>query len=206
MPFIKAFALLLLIVAAPPQTFAADADKPSRPQVKLETDLGDIVIELYPDKAPVTVENFLNYVRTYHYHGVIFHRVIKGFMIQTGGYGFDLYPREPGEPIINESANGLKNRRGTVAMARLPDPDSARAQFFINLANNKHLNAKKDEPGYTVFGKVISGMDSVDRIANTKTRAIDDFANLPVKPISILRAKVLTDAAEGTAEISNSTP
>ena len=162
------------------------------PRVKLHTDLGSIVVELYPQKAPVTVENFLGYVKDYYYPGTLFHRVVNGFMIQAGGYSFDLTPREPGEPIINESANGLLNQRGTIAMARLRDPDSARAQFFINLADNQHLNATAEKPGYTVFGRVIEGMDVVDRIGKSKTKRLNNrFTHLPEEPVMILTASLL---------------
>lgn len=163
----------------------------THPQVFIETDLGNFTVELYPDKAPVTVANFLHYVKTYHYHGTLFHRVIKGFMIQAGGYGFDLYPREPGDPIINESSNGLKNTRGTIAMARTSDPDSARAQFFINAANNTHLDYRKGEPGYTVFGKVVSGMDVVDKISRVPVKRQGAFKHLPKEPVMLLKATAI---------------
>jgi len=164
---------------------------PAPVRVALTTDLGDIHLELYPDKAPRTVENFVGYVNRYFYDGMIFHRVIKGFVIQSGGHGYDLSIKEPGEPIVNESANGLRNRRGTIAMARHTDPDSARAQFFINLADNPSLDPRGDQPGYTVFGKVVEGMGVVDAIGRRRTRALDKFEDLPVEPVQILKARVI---------------
>lgn len=179
-----------LIAAA--LTFALATIAQENPEVKLDTDLGSIVIELYPQKAPVTVENFLGYVNDYYYPGTLFHRVVEGFIIQTGGYSFDLTPREPGEPIINESANGLLNQRGTLAMARLRDPDSARAQFFFNLADNSHLDSTPEKPGYTVFGRVIKGMDVVDRIGSSKTKRLNSrFTHLPEEPVMILKVSLL---------------
>lgn len=166
-------------------------------RVAIATDLGDIQLELYPDKAPKTVENFVSYVNRYFYDGMIFHRVIKGFVIQSGGHGYDLSAKEPGEPIVNESANGLRNRRGTIAMARHSDPDSARAQFFINLGDNPSLDPKGDQPGYTVFGKVVEGMKVVDAIGRRRTRALDKFEDLPVEPVQILKARVIP--TEGAA-------
>ena len=163
------------------------------PKVRLVTDFGDIVLELYPQKAPVTVKNFLAYVDDYHYDGVIFHRVVENFVIQTGGYGFDLYPREPGEPIINESGNGLLNKIGSVAMARLGDPDSAKAQFFINLNNNHHLNPKKNKPGYTVFGQVVEGMDVANKISHQPVKRAGNHTHLPRQPIMILKARRITE-------------
>lgn len=170
---------------------AAEHTAPVR--VSLETDRGEILLEVYPDKAPHTVANFLDYVDRYYYDGLIFHRVVKGFVIQSGGHNYDLSAKEPGEPVINESANGLTNRRGTVAMARYADPDSARSQFYINLADNGNLDPKGDKPGYTVFGKVIDGMKVVDDIGRLKTRRVDKFDNLPQEPVQILRARVVTE-------------
>lgn len=162
------------------------------PQVRLRTDLGDILIELYPEKAPVTVQNFLDLVAKYHYDGLIFHRVIPGFVVQSGGFTFDLSYRDTGvDPIVNESGNGLLNSRGSVAMARLSEPDSARAQFFINLADNKTLDPKGKKAGYTVFGRVIGGMDVVDEIAEGETEDLDNFRDLPVEPVFILSARLL---------------
>ena len=163
-----------------------------KPRVRLTTDFGDIVLELYPDKAPVTVKNFLEYVGNYHYDGLIFHRVVKGFVIQTGGYGYDLYPREPGAPIVNESANGLSNTIGSVAMARTADPDSARAQFFINIANNRYLDGTASQPGYTVFGRVVEGLLNARKISLQPVRRSGPHQHLPREPIQILKARIET--------------
>lgn len=191
MGLIRKLAAALCLLTAPGVTLAE-----ANPQVLLKTDLGDIRLELYPERAPVTVANFLAYVENFHYAGTIFHRVVPNFVIQAGGYTFDLSAREPGDPIVNESDNGLTNARGTVAMARLPDPDSARAQFFINLRNNSNLDARKDKPGYTVFGKVISGMNVVDKIARQPTGQAGIHKHLPKEPIRILSARPITGQAE----------
>jgi cyclophilin family peptidyl-prolyl cis-trans isomerase len=168
-----------------------------KPKVKLITSLGVIVMELDPDAAPKTVENFLKYVKKGQYKGTIFHRVIPGFMIQGGGYVDYLGKKRTDAPIPNEAdralAAGLKNRRGTVAMARTPDPHSAAAEFFINVVDNPALDFKgktNDRSwGYCVFGKVVQGMDVVDRIKAVKTsNKRSDFLNLPVKPVLITDA------------------
>ncbi len=166
------------------------------PRVRLQTEMGDIVLELYPSEAPVSVDNFIKNVNNFHYDGLIFHRVIKGFMIQTGGFTFDFSPRDAGRPaIINESGNGLKNKRGSVAMARMNHPDSAKAQFFINHKNNRFLNPKGDSKGYAVFGTVSSGMDVVDAIANVETQTLGMYADVPVKAIRILSARLVNPEA-----------
>jgi peptidyl-prolyl cis-trans isomerase A (cyclophilin A) len=152
-------------------------------QVLMTTDKGNITLELYPDKAPATVANFLGYVRSNFYDGLIFHRVIKGFVIQSGGYTVDLVQKEPGAPVINEARNGLKNQRGTLAMARHADPDSATSQFFINLRHNDHLDKR---PGYAVFGRVIEGMKVADAIGKTRVTEKEDLTDLPLKPVRIL--------------------
>jgi len=170
-----------------------------KPKVKLTTSLGVIIMELEPDAAPRTVENFLKYVKKGHYKGTIFHRVIPGFMIQGGGY-VDYLGKKRTEPSIQNEADramaaGLKNKRGTLAMARTPDPHSAAAEFFINVVDNPDLDfrAKTNDKtwGYCVFGKVIQGMDVVDRIKAVKTsNKRSDFLNLPVKPV------LITDASQ----------
>jgi cyclophilin family peptidyl-prolyl cis-trans isomerase len=165
-----------------------------KPKVKLATSMGVIVVELEPDIAPRTVENFLKYVKKGQYKGTIFHRVIPGFMIQGGGYVDYLGKKRTDAPIPNEAdramAAGLKNRRGTVAMARTPDPNSAAAEFFINVVDNPPLDFKSKANdktwGYCVFGKVVQGMDVVDRIKAVKTsNKRSDFLNLPVTPVII---------------------
>jgi len=171
-----------------------------KPRVKLTTSMGVIVLELEPQAAPKTVENFLKYVRKGQYKGTIFHRVIPGFMIQGGGYVDYLGKKRTEAPIPNEAdrskAAGLLNRRGTLAMARTGDPDSASAEFYINVVNNPSLDFKSKKDGnswgYCVFGKVVQGMDVVDRIKAVKTsHARSDFPNLPVKPVLIQDAVVM---------------
>ena len=181
-------ALMTLSLAAAP-----------KPRVKLTTNLGTIVLELEPEAAPRTVENFLKYVKKGHYKGTIFHRVIAGFMIQGGGYVDYLGKKRTEPPIPNEAdrslAAGLKNRRGTLAMARTPDPNSAAAEFYINVVDNPALDFKSKANaqtwGYCVFGKVVQGLDVVDRIKAVKTsNKRSDFLNLPEKPV------IITDAAQ----------
>jgi peptidyl-prolyl cis-trans isomerase A (cyclophilin A) len=165
------------------------------PKVLLTTTAGDITIELYPEDAPISVENFIGYVNENFYDGVIFHRVIKDFMIQTGGHRFDMTPKPPSKPpIVNESNNGLKNVKYSVAMARTRIPDSATSQFFINHKDNAFLDGQKGRPGYAVFGKVVKGMDVVEKIANSKTKNLERYGNVPVETISILKARVIKQA------------
>ncbi|MBN1391406.1 MAG: peptidyl-prolyl cis-trans isomerase [Sedimentisphaerales bacterium] len=163
-------------------------------QVKLETTMGDIVIELDEKAAPVTVKNFLTYVEEGFYDGTIFHRVIPNFMIQGGGFIPNMEQKKTHPPIVNEAKNGLKNNRGTIAMARTNNPDSATSQFFINHKDNDFLNyAGPDKPGYAVFGKVVDGMETVDKIASVKTTQKGPHANVPVEPVVIKSAKVVPD-------------
>ncbi|MFN7571211.1 MAG: peptidylprolyl isomerase [Betaproteobacteria bacterium] len=159
------------------------------PRVKLDTSEGAIVLELYPDKAPKTVANFLDYVKAGHYNGTVFHRVIDGFMIQGGGFDDKLAQKPTRAPIPLESRTGLKNERGTIAMARTNVPDSATAQFFINVVDNANLDyPKPDGNGYAVFGRVVEGMDVVDRIKAQPTATVGPHANVPVKPVVIRTA------------------
>ena len=155
------------------------------PEVVISTNYGDITLRLYRDKAPKTVENFLAYVEDGHYDGTIFHRVISNFMIQGGGFTVDMEEKPTRDPVVNESQNRLHNVRGTIAMARTSDPDSATAQFFINQRTNLRLDWMPDAPGYTVFGEVIDGMSVVDFIASSPTQQIGPFANLPVDTVLI---------------------
>ena len=158
-------------------------------KVRLNTSAGDIVLELYADKAPKSVENFLQYVRDKHYDGTVFHRVIDGFMIQGGGFTADLQQKPTRAPIPLEASNGLKNDRGTIAMARTPNPNSATAQFFINLVDNNALNAPSpDGHGYAVFGKVKSGMDVVEKIRGVAVGNQGPHQNVPKTPVTILKA------------------
>ncbi|GAB4367585.1 MAG: peptidylprolyl isomerase [Deltaproteobacteria bacterium] len=163
--------------------------------VALETNMGTIQVELYPDKAPVTVKNFLAYVREGHYDGLVFHRVIRDFMIQGGGFTKEMKERRPAHPPIrNEAGNGLRNDRGTIAMARTNVVDSATAQFFINVVDNDFLNHRDETPrgfGYAVFGKVIEGMEVVDRIRAVPTGRVGMFEDVPREPVTILKATVL---------------
>lgn len=160
--------------------------------VKLSTTLGEIRIELDAEKAPKSTANFIQYVKAGHYDGTLFHRVIENFMVQGGGYDKNLAQRPTKPPIPLESRNGLNNVRGSVAMARTNDPNSATSQFFINVVDNPFLDAEnaRDGNGYTVFGRVVSGMDVVDQIRAAPTEAKGVFQNLPVKPIFINKASV----------------
>ena len=180
--------LILLTLSA-----GATAALSDKPQVIIETTKGVIVLELYPDEAPKTVDNFLRYARWGHYDGTIFHRVIPDFMIQGGGLTPDMKQKLAEMPIKNEADNGLKNDRGTVAMARTQDPHSATNQFFINTKNNKsldHTSKASQGWGYTVFGKVIKGMDVVDAISKVKTGTRRSMANVPVEPVIITTVTV----------------
>ena len=171
-----------LLMSAPADGSAAGA----APKVRMKTSLGDVVIELYPEKAPKTVANFLKYVDDGFYSDTIFHRVIPGFMIQGGGFEKNMSQKKTREPIELESRNGLKNDRGTIAMARTSVPNSATAQFFINTVNNNGLNyPQPDGNGYAVFGKVIEGLDTVDKIAGVKTGRAGMHGDVPVEPVII---------------------
>ena len=158
-------------------------------RVVLQTSKGTIELELFSDKAPVTVANFLKYVDSGYYDGVIFHRVIEGFMIQAGGYDTKLKARVANPAIMNESKNGLRNTKGTISMARQSAPDSATAQFFINVADNSELDFHPGRPGYTVFGQVTSGMDVVDAIAAVKTGSAAGMDDVPVEPVVIVSTR-----------------
>jgi peptidyl-prolyl cis-trans isomerase A (cyclophilin A)/peptidyl-prolyl cis-trans isomerase B (cyclophilin B) len=191
---------LTTVVLALALSLAALPALAANPRVELKTTAGTIVVELFPDQAPKTVENFLQYVREDQYKGAIFHRVIPGFMIQGGGYDKGYQEKVTRAPIVNEAANGLKNEPGTIAMARTPDPNSARAQFFINVNDNQALNYRGPGPqdiGYAVFGKVVSGMDVVKKIETTPTGAGGPFPqNVPQKMVVIESARVLPEAAD----------
>jgi cyclophilin family peptidyl-prolyl cis-trans isomerase len=178
-------------------TFAAD-----NPKVKFTTNMGDIVVEVYPDKAPKTVENFLAYVKAKHYDGTIFHRVINGFMIQGGGYDQSYSPRPTRPPITHEGATIIANKGphndvGTIAMARTNDPNSATDQFFINVVDNSRLDPQPGNPGYVAFGKVVSGMDVVNKIKNVPTGPAPGPAghmftrDVPQKPVVIESATLV---------------
>ena len=171
-----------VMLAVPDDAVAAGPN----PQVLLKTSLGEIVLELYPEKAPKTVENFLKYVDDNHYSGTVFHRVIGNFMIQGGGFDKEMKQKSARAPIPLESRNGLKNDTGTIAMARTSVPDSATAQFFINTANNASLNfPNPDGNGYAVFGKVVKGMETVEKIAKVKTGRSGGHGDVPSEPVVI---------------------
>jgi len=178
---ITALALLL------PLTASAES-------VRLTTTQGTIELELLAEQAPKSVENFIAYVESGYYDGLIFHRVIPGFMIQGGGMDADFKPRQTRTPVVNESDNGLSNLRGTVAMARTRDPDSATSQFFINSVDNFNLDGRAGQPGYTVFGRVTAGMEVVDRISAVETTNRPPFRDVPVTPVVIERAEMIASA------------
>ena len=165
----------------------------SNPQVEIQTNMGNIVVELNAKAAPQTVANFMNYVKSGFYKNTIFHRVIPGFMIQGGGFVSGLEEKDTNAPIALESKNGLTNQRGTIAMARTMDPNSATSQFFINVANNNFLNADQaqDGHGYAVFGKVISGMETVDKIASVKTHSVRYYDDVPIRDVVIKNISIL---------------
>jgi len=168
---------------------AMNLGQEGNPKVLIKTTKGDITIELYPDKAPLSVKNFLSYVDEKFYDGTIFHRVIKDFMIQAGGFSADLIEKPGKPPIKNEAANGLKNKRGTIALGRTPEVHSATCHFYINHADNSFLDHRNNTPegfGYAVFGKVIKGMDVVDAIANAKTMNKYGAADVPRETITII--------------------
>ena len=182
-------AALLATATAP--AFAQSAT--AHPVVQLKTSQGDIRVELYPEKAPKTVANFLDYVKAGQYNGTIFHRVIKGFMIQGGGYKTNFEEKPTRAPIPLESRNGLKNLTGTIAMARTSDPNSATAQFFINTVDNSGLDyPNPDGNGYAVFGKVVSGLDVVKKIEGVATTSRGPMQDVPAQPVLIESASIVS--------------
>ena len=187
--FAMAAALTAVLLAAPADGQAAE------PTVKLETSMGDIVVQLNSRKAPLSTANFLQYVKSGFYDGTIFHRVIKGFMIQGGGLTQDMKEKSGHAPIKNEASNGLRNQRYTIAMARTSDPDSATSQFFINTENNRFLDADKaqDGVGYAVFGEVIKGTDVVRKIEVVPTTTHGNYQDVPATPVVIKSATVLSE-------------
>ncbi|MGB5147461.1 MAG: peptidylprolyl isomerase [Porticoccaceae bacterium] len=188
-PLLKNLALILLTSLGLTVT-AASAAPAVKPLVELHTSVGDIRIELDAERAPATVANFLQYVDSGFYDGLQFHRVVAGFVAQGGGYTADGSERPTRATVKNESVGGLGNARGTIAMARKPDPDSAAAQFYFNLKDNDALNAKGDQPGYTVFGHIVQGEDVLDRIGAAPTvNNGGAFVQQPREPILIIKAK-----------------
>ena len=185
MPILFALFGLLLQTPAPAAPLQPAA---GNPVVVIETSAGPITVELYKDRAPVSVENFLQYARDGHYDGTIFHRVVAGYVIQGGGYRADMSEKDTRPPIQNEATNGLSNRRGTLAMARLRSARSATAQFYFNLADNAALDHRgfaPDDFGYAVFGRVLSGLDVIDAIGATKTASRGGMDDVPVTPVVI---------------------
>jgi cyclophilin family peptidyl-prolyl cis-trans isomerase len=188
--------LFVFLYALSANIHAAPALNPS---VEFETSQGNFTVELYPEKAPKTVANFLQYVKDGFYENTIFHRVISRFMVQGGGFERDLSEKNTREPIVNESNNGLLNEPGTIAMARTMDPDSATAQFFVNLADNQFLNYTSPDPeqiGYCVFGKVTSGFEVVQKIGLTPTTNMGRNSDVPIKSITIKSVKLLAEVAK----------
>jgi cyclophilin family peptidyl-prolyl cis-trans isomerase len=186
---------LLLFAQAASAPEASPKPAPNGPVVLLETSLGKIRIGLHQDKAPLSVKNFLTYVRGGHYDGTIWHRVIPGFMIQGGGFEPDMTERPTRPPIQNEAKNGLSNLRGTVAMARTSEPNSATAQFYINVKDNLSLDYGVRGAGYAVFGEVLEGMDVADRIVAVPTGVKGQFSDVPRTPVLIVRAREVRAAA-----------
>lgn len=188
--------LLSVALLAAALSSAAEQDPP---RYIIETDLGEIHIELLPESAPVTVENFITLAGEGFYDGLIFHRVIAGFMVQTGGFDDAMTRKRSPRLLPNESMGGPKNKRGTLAMARLNDPNSASSQFFINLKHNRHLDAKRREPGFTVFGHVIDGMDTVKSIELSDTHIKAGMPDVPETPIRILGIRPLVEPPAAAA-------
>ncbi len=182
---------------------ACTANIHAAPSVEFETSQGNFTVELYPEKAPKTVTNFLQYVKDGFYENTIFHRVINNFMVQGGGFERDLTEKNTRAPIVNESNNGLLNAPGTIAMARTADPDSATAQFFVNLADNQFLNYTSPDPdqiGYCVFGKVTSGFEVIQKIGITPTTSVGRNVDVPTKPIIIKSVKLISEVAKESAK------
>lgn len=207
-------ALPLLIVLAsqdqPPATAPAATPTPkptpSGPLVVLETSFGTIKLGLDKDKAPITVDNFIKYLRAGHYDGTIFHRVIPDFMIQGGGFEEDMTERPTRPAIRNEANNGLRNLRGTIAMARTNEPDSATAQFFISVRDNPSLDYGIRGAGYTVFGEVLEGMDVVDKIVAVTTTTKGPYQNVPLIPVLIKRAREVSAAGAASSPAAKPAP
>jgi cyclophilin family peptidyl-prolyl cis-trans isomerase len=188
----KWLAVLTILVAG--SASVADAAT-ANPRVRLETTAGAIVLELDVERAPLTVDNFLRYVRAGFYDGTVFHRVITNFVVQGGGYGADYQAKSPRPPIPNESGNGLSNRRGTVGLARMQPPHSGDSQFYINLADNLGLDPLPSRWGYTVFGRVVEGMDVVDSISHVATGPVGPFpSDVPLKPILLQKVTIEGEA------------
>lgn len=202
----SALALALAQAGAPPAVEASPRPEPAGAVVVLDTTLGSIKLQLNKQKAPITVDNFLSYVRSRHYDGTIFHRVIPGFMIQGGGMTPDLGEKPTRPPIKNEARNGLRNSRGTIAMARTNDPNSATSQFFINVKDNHALDFGIQGAGYAVFGEVLEGMDVVDKIVSVPTATRGPYENVPREPVLIKTAREVPAAAKPAPPPPATTP
>jgi cyclophilin family peptidyl-prolyl cis-trans isomerase len=177
-----------------PLTLLAQEELPPYPRVEVTTNVGAFTLELDARRAPITVRNFIDYVESGYYEGTVFHRVINGFVAQGGGYDVEYNEKKPGEPIVNESGNGLTNRRGTIGMARTSDPHSATAQFYVNLVDNPSLDPSPTRWGYAVFGTVIEGMPVLDEIGHVATGPAGPLQrDAPQAPIIIEEMKVLED-------------
>jgi cyclophilin family peptidyl-prolyl cis-trans isomerase len=201
MPVLIAFAVTVLIqapTAVPQPAPSAPQPAPGNPVVLIATSLGEITVELFKDRAPVSVGNFLEYASEGFYAGTIFHRVIPGFMIQGGGFTPEMVEKSTRPPILNEATNGLNNVRGTVAMARTQALRSATSQFFINIADNRgkldHRGYSREDFGYAVFGRVIAGLEVADRIAAVPTHTVGPHGDVPVEPVVIKAVKVIVPA------------
>jgi cyclophilin family peptidyl-prolyl cis-trans isomerase len=198
---------ILLLALLPTAVATAQAPATLAPRVRFETSAGDFVVELDAVRAPLTAENFLRYVRDGAYDGTVFHRVIANFVVQGGGYDDRLAPRQPRAPIPNESGNGLSNRRGTLGLAREDSPHSGSSQFYINLVDNAGLDPLPSRWGYAVFGRVVEGMDVIDRLGYMRTETVPSFgADVPVERPVVRRAWVIEDPAPVPAEAPAAPP
>jgi cyclophilin family peptidyl-prolyl cis-trans isomerase len=194
---IRALSLMALLLSAT-STYAADVDADAKtapvvtpnPVAIISTTAGDITLQLYADKSPVTVANFIDYANSGFYNGTIFHRVIKNFMIQGGGFNKDMVKKNTKAPIINESLNRVANSKYTIAMARTSNPNSATAQFFINTQDNVSLNVTRERAGYAVFGQVTNGKDVVDKIENSETKTVARYSDVPAEQIVITKVVI----------------
>lgn len=186
----RTFTVIATVFALSTLSVSALADKGDT-HVLLTTSAGNIELELNNQKAPVSVKNFVDYVNSGFYNNTTFHRVIPGFMVQGGGFTTDMQQKSTNPPIKNEADNGLLNKRGTIAMARTADKNSATSQFFINVADNAFLDHGQRDFGYAVFGKVVKGQDVADKISQVPAQNVGPYQNVPVKPVVILSAKVL---------------
>ena len=198
-PFLLLSLILTMFVQAAPQQASPPPPAAGNPTAVVSTSLGDITIELFKDRAPVSVANFLQYAKDGHYSGTVFHRIVSGYVIQGGGYDLAMAEKPTRAPILNEATNGLRNLTGTVAMARTRALRSATSQFYINLADNRELDHRGFTPsdfGYAVFGRVIAGMDVVAKIGAVATRPAGGMENVPVEPV-VIRSVTVAEGVKG---------